>query len=146
MAELELPAVASRIYTECKKCEAERYHIVLAHTNSTSAKIECEVCHSKKTYKLPKAGGTKEKKAPTGAAAKKRAASIEAKANAHKNEYNTLIAAAGEAAAYNMKMKFTLNQKVKHPKFGVGVVRTLSPEKIEVVFEDEVRMLVHNRP
>lgn len=145
MAELTLPAVASRIYVDCKKCEAERYHIVLAHTNSTSAKVECEVCHSKKTYKLPKAGAAKEKKAPTGAAAKRKAASMEAKANAHRDEYNNLMAAAKDEASYNMKLKFTVNQKVKHPKFGTGVVRTLSPEKIEVVFEDGVRMLVHNR-
>jgi len=143
MAETVLPAVASRMYTACKKCDAERYHIVLAHTNSSSAKIECEVCHSKKTYKLPAA--RKPKKA-TGAAAVKKTQAAESRKNAHNKEYEDLVAAAeGSAQGYNMKMKFNLNEKIQHPKFGVGVIKMALPDKIEVVFADEVRLLVHNR-
>ena len=150
MAEQTLPPVAGKIYIECKKCAAERYHTVLAHTTSTSAKVECEICKSKKTYKLPTAAKRKGNEAGIaalkGAALKRKAASLEAKSNAHKNEFNTLVAAAnGEASAYNMKTKFGANQKVKHSKFGMGVIRSVQPDKIEVVFEDEVRMLVHNR-
>lgn len=142
MAELTLPAVASRFYTECKKCGAERYHIVLAHTSATGAKIECEICHSKKAYKL---SSGKPKKV-TGAAAAKKAQAVEAKKSAHGKEFSELMSSAkGELQKYNMKAKFSLNQKIEHPKFGLGVVRVSLPEKIEVVFNDEIRMLVHNR-
>lgn len=142
MAEQTLPAVASRFYTDCKKCGAERYHIVLAHTASTSAKLECEICHSKKTYKLSNGKPRK----VSGAAAQKKAQAVEAKKNAHGREYTELLEAAkGDAQKYNMKMKFTLNQKIEHPKFGLGIVKMAQPEKIEVVFADEIRMLVHNR-
>lgn len=142
MAEQSLPAVASRFYTECKKCGAERYHIVLAHTSATGAKIECEICHSKKAYKL---SSGKPKKV-TGAAAAKKAQAAEAKKSAHGKEFTELMdAAKGDALKYNMKTKFTSNQKIEHPKFGLGVVRMAQPEKIEVVFNDEIRMLVHNR-
>jgi len=142
MAEQTLPAVASRFYTDCKKCGAERYHIVLAHTASTSAKMECEICHSKKTYKLSSGKPRK----VSGAAAQKKAQAAETKKNAHGREYTELLEAAkGDAQKYNMKMKFTLNQKIEHPKFGLGIVKMAQPEKIEVVFVDEIRMLVHNR-
>jgi hypothetical protein len=143
MAEQTLPAVASRFYTDCKKCDAERYHIVLAHPTSTSAKVECEVCHSKKTYKL----ASSKPKRVTGAAATKKAQAVEAKKSAHSKEYSELLGSAGgDSQKYNMKAKFTLNQKIEHPKFGVGIVKMALPEKIEVVFSDEIRLLVHNRP
>ena len=143
MAENALPAVASRFFTECKKCGAERYHIVLAHTTAKSAKIECEVCHSKKAYKLP---SDKPKKV-SGAAAARKAQAAETRKSAHSKEYTQLVGSAkGEAQGYNMKTKFSAHQIIKHPKFGVGVIRASMPEKVEVIFEDEVRMLVHNRP
>ena len=141
MAELSLPAVASRVFTSCKKCAAERYHIVLAHTNATSAKVECEVCHSKKTYKLP---SNKPKKV-SGAAATKKAQAAENRKNAHSKEFGELVSAAGNEQNYNMKAKFSMNDKIKHPKFGVGVIKLSLQDKIEVVFEDQVRTLVHNR-
>ena len=142
MAENALPAVASRFFTACKKCAAERYHIVLAHTNATTAKIECEVCHSKKAYKLP---SNKPKKV-SGAAAAKKAQAAETRKSAHTKEFSNLVQnAKGEAQGYNMKTKFANNQIIKHPKFGVGVIRSSQSNKVEVIFEDMVRMLVHNR-
>lgn len=147
MAEQVLPAVASRFFTDCKKCDAERYHIVLAHPTSTSAKVECEVCHSKKTYKLAgKKSATGLPKKVSGAAAAKKAKADETRKSSHSKEFHELVESAkGDAQGYNMKLKFTLNQKIKHPKFGVGVIKAALPDKIEVVFEDEIRMLVHNR-
>lgn len=143
MAETTLPAVASKIYIDCKKCEAERYHVVLAHTTSTSAKVECEVCKSKKTYKLPSAA---KKKSTAGTGVRRVGKnSAEALAKAHQEEYQKLIDAAVDEQTYNMKLKFALNSKLKHPKFGLGVIRAVQPDKIEVVFSDEVRNLVHNR-
>lgn len=144
MSEQVLPAVAKTIHLPCKKCAVDRFFIVVAHSSPTSAKVKCEVCGSQKTYKLPT-----EKKAKAASAAPKKsrasAASAAAKAS-HTQEYEKLVAEAGaEAKKYSMTHKFASKQKVEHPKFGVGVVRTVMPEKIEVLFADEVRMLVHNR-
>lgn len=140
MAETELPAVAKTIYLECKKCAAERYHVVLAHSTATSAKVQCEVCGAKKTYKLPSAKKATVKKP----GAKPRATRV-SKADEHRNEYEKLMSSNTEAVKYNMKTKFAPNAKLEHPKFGMGVIRAVQPDKIEVVFQDEVRNLVHNR-
>ncbi len=145
MSENQLPPVAKSFFTFCKKCNADRYHTVVAHTTATSAKLKCEICGASSTYKLPKAGATGAKRALTGAAAKRKEQAASAKRNAHLDEYNKLLENDGDTANYNMKTKFELNTKLNHPKFGTGVVKSVQPDKIEVVFEDEVRNLVHNR-
>lgn len=140
-----LPPVAKSFHTFCKKCDADRYHTVVAHTSATSAKLKCEICGASSNYKLPKAGATGVKRALTGAAAKRKEAAATAKRNAHSDEYNQLMSAEGDVTNYNMKAKFNANSKIKHPKFGMGFVKSAQVDKIEVVFEDEVRNLVHNR-
>ncbi|WP_413586959.1 hypothetical protein [Bdellovibrio sp. HCB274] len=140
-----LPPVAKSFFAFCKKCDADRYHVVLAHTSATSAKIKCEICGSQKTYSLPKAQ-TKTGKPLTGAAAKKREQTMNSRKSSHKNEYEMLMANDGASTSnYNMKGKFEKNTKLQHPKFGLGFIKDAATDKIEVVFEDEVRTLIHNR-
>ncbi|QDK37168.1 hypothetical protein [Bdellovibrio sp. NC01] len=140
-----LPPVAKSFFAFCKKCDADRYHVVLAHTTATSAKIKCEICGSQKTYSLPKAQ-TRTGKPLTGAAAKKREQTLNSRKSSHRNEYDMLMSNEGAAtAAYNMKSKFEKNTKLQHPKFGLGFIKDAMTDKIEVVFEDEVRTLIHNR-
>lgn len=140
-----LPAVAKTVYIPCKKCEADRYHVVVAHKSATSAKVKCEICGSQKTYSLPKAQARKP--GNTNIGARRKAAAAEARRTAHLDEYNRLLSEneKGEVKSYNMKSCFELNSKLQHPKFGLGVIRMALSDKIEVVFEDEVRSLVHNR-
>ncbi|MGZ3770359.1 MAG: hypothetical protein ACXVCP_03240 [Bdellovibrio sp.] len=140
-----LPPVAKSFYAFCKKCDADRYHVVLAHTSATSAKIKCEICGSQKNYSLPKAQ-TRTGKPLTGAAAKKREQTMSSRKSSHRNEYDMLMSnEKAPTAAYNMKAKFEKNTKLQHPKFGMGFIKDAMSDKIEVVFEDEVRTLIHNR-
>lgn len=145
MTMTSLPPVAKSFFTFCKKCDGDRYHVVLAHTSATSAKIECEICKSKKTYTLPKAQ-TRTGKPLTGAAAKKREATMSSRKSSHRNEYDMLMSnQSANVSSYNMKQKFEKNTKLEHPKFGMGFIKEAQNEKIEVVFEDAVRSLIHNR-
>ena len=145
----QLPPVAKSFHTFCKKCDADRYHTVVAHTTATSAKLKCEICGASSTYKLPKAGAaakTGAKRPLAGAAAKRKETAEAARRTAHNDEYQKLIdSAAGDINKYNMKIKFAINTKLEHPKFGVGFVKAVQIDKIEVIFADEVRNLVHNR-
>lgn len=132
-----LPAVAQNIFISCKKCESDRYHKVLAHTSETSAKVQCEVCGSKKTYKLPK---PKIAKPPSKAR----------KSKVIKNDspgWETLKSeiGVGNIQNYKMSISFKNQSAIQHPSFGVGFIVQSTPQKIEVVFEDGVRQLVHNR-
>lgn len=148
MSELTLPPVAKSFYTLCKKCEGERYHVVLAHTSSTKAKIECEVCKSRKTYTLPKTGSdAPSAKRLSGAAAAGSAKKAAASARSHTGQYeiyNTNKMAV-DATPYSIKTKFKESEKLNHPKFGIGFVTKTYDEKIDVIFVDEVRTLMQNR-
>ena len=140
-----LPAVAKSIFAFCKKCDADRYHVVLAHTSATSAKIKCEICGSQKAFSLPKAQ-TRTGKPLSGAAAKKREQTVNSRKSSHRNEYDMLMAnEKAQTLPYNMKGKFEKNTKLEHPKFGIGFIKDVVNDKLEVVFEDELRSLIHNR-
>lgn len=156
MSEMSLPTVAKSIYLECKKCGAERYHRVLAHTSTITAKVRCEVCGGSKVYKLPKVqersassssrssgSSVRRSSSSTGLSASRARSS----ASSHSDEYHTFLAAhASEAAqAYSMKTNYQNSDKVDHPKFGLGFVRATFPDRVEIVFKDEVKTLIHNR-
>lgn len=143
MSENTLPPVAKSFYHYCKKCEANRYQRVLTHTGPDSAKLECEVCHSKSTFKLEKPGAVRKTVVKAGGVARPAAS----RRSTHASEYELLLDQHSEAQAipFSIKTKFEANQKLNHPKFGIGIIRSASGEKIEVVFSDEIKFLVHNR-
>jgi hypothetical protein len=138
-----LPPVAKSFHTFCKKCDADRYHRVLAHTSATSAKIECEICKSKKTYSLPKAGSSVAKKSTNGT----KKVGVRKSANSHADEFNALMLNRGaeKGLPFSIKTKFQMDQKIDHPKFGPGFVKTVQPDRIDVMFEEELKTLMHNK-
>ncbi|MCB0342219.1 MAG: hypothetical protein H6626_01795 [Pseudobdellovibrionaceae bacterium] len=132
----KLPAVATNMYYACKKCDADRYHKVIAHVDSERAKIECEVCGSVKTYRVKKTkAGVK--KTTTRRRKSKTPADIWA-------ELKETVDVASPMT-YDMKQRFEANSAIEHPKFGLGVVTEVQALKIHVTFEDGDRYLVHNR-
>lgn len=138
-----LPPVAKSFFALCKKCDADRYHTVLAHTTSTSAKLKCEVCGSTKSWSLPRPG---KPGAKTSAAVTQRRANTEAaRKTAYQGKYEALLKASTKEEKYSMKASFEMNQKLAHPKFGMGIVTGVYADKVEVFFEDETRFLIHNR-
>jgi hypothetical protein len=138
----ELPAVARNIHLACKKCETDRYHVVVAHLTATSAKVKCEVCGSQKTFKLTKPKVAKAKKTGTSKprASKKNEPDSATVWNELKDQIGT-----DRIVPYNMKTKFGLANAIEHPKFGLGFVTAMTNERIEVMFVEGGRALVHNR-
>jgi hypothetical protein len=135
-----LPKVASSFSLECKKCGYERFHRVLTHVDSKTAKVECEICKSKKTYKLNE-GGSMAKKAASPRKKKEKSESTGNDVFAKMKEK----AGSGKARPYRMADTYAPEMMIEHPKFGVGFVITSVQDKIEVAFEDTNRALVQNR-
>lgn len=133
-----LPPVARKVFYPCKKCEVERYQVVLAHTSSKAAKLECEVCHTKNTLKMEDSSAKKATgKVKTGSKSTR---------GSHKVRWEQLTQnSQKEPTPYNMKKAFEVESLIDHPKFGIGVVTALTDSSIQVVFEDQERSLVHNR-
>lgn len=138
MTTMQLPAVAKKVFYPCKKCETERYQVVIAHATPKSARLECEVCKTKNlmTIEEPKRSRSTvpKKKAAAGKAAKDLA------------RWQQLRETNSESPKpYNMKSAFETGAALEHPKFGLGFVIQSSVQAIQVVFEDAERSLVHNR-
>lgn len=134
----QLPAVAKKVYFRCSKCETDRYQVVLTHTSLTSAKLECEVCKSKNSFKLEEPKRTRSA-VPKKPSTKGRAASHVAKWGQLRDNN------AEKPTSYNMKKEFEVGAALDHPKFGLGFVVNVTEAAIQVIFEDEQRQLVHNR-
>lgn len=128
----QLPEVGKNIYIQCKKCDRERYFKVITHVSATSAKCECEVCKTKKTYKLESP-----KKPKT--TAKTRASVAKAA------EWEKMVSdrSSSKKIPYRLNTKFEVDQVLDHPMFGVGVVTKALAAKIEVIFKQETKILIH---
>lgn len=132
----KLPAVAKNFYYHCNKCDAERYHRVLAHLSSTEARLECEVCGSKKKYKVGKAVATTKKKTTR----KKSAATHEKAWEELKEKFSDL-----PPEVYSIRGNFRTDSLIDHPTFGIGVVTESHSRKIEVCFQEGMKTLMHRR-
>jgi hypothetical protein len=144
-----LPKVASNIHIVCKKCAQDRYHRVLAHVDDSSIKVECEVCHSKRTHKINE-GNENVKAAKSATKAKKtskRAPRGPSATEVQNARFKELLEKMGDAKPqpYRMANVYQVDAKIEHPKFGLGFVAASLPDKIEVVFEDLNRSLVQGR-
>ena len=135
-----LPPVARSIYVFCKKCNTDRYFKVITHTSSTTAKLKCEVCKASRNYSIED-----EKKSP--APVRKRAPAgtpKPSKAAAHwillKDQYR-----GGGPVDYSTAHQFKDRDSLMHPTFGLGFVTKTHANKIEVVFADSVKELLHAR-
>lgn len=138
----QLPTVAKKVFYQCKKCETERYQVVIAHATAKSARLECEVCKTKNLMTID------EPKSRRSAVPKKKPSAKVAANKVSKDlarwqqlrETNS-----DKPTPYNMKTSFETGAALEHPKFGLGFVIHAGVQAIQVVFEDAERSLVHNR-
>jgi len=139
-----LPAVAKKVFYTCKKCETDRYQVVVTHMSENTAKLECEVCKTKNSFKLEE---PKISRARSAVPKKKTTKSVGARAAASVAKWNELREQSSEKPKpYSMKNVFEVGSVVEHPKFGLGFVVQISTQAMQVIFEDGERSLVHNRP
>ena len=128
--------VGTEIISHCSKCKLALAHTIATLKNEkTVHKVVCNTCKHTHVYKDPKK------------VKKKRATRRSAKAEqTHEEVYKTALNEANsKAQEYSIKGKFYKGDLINHPTFGDGVIdKTLDDNKIQVIFQDEVRTLVHN--
>ncbi len=52
--------------------------------------------------------------------------------------------AKGQARPYMTSALFVIDQVINHESFGLGVVTSVADKKIEVIFEGQRKLLIHN--
>lgn len=138
----EIDEVGSDIEAYCPKCKADTSHTVITKYEDEIRRVQCSPCGDVHTFRRPR--GDLEDDLPEPVAARKRAA-------VKKPTWQEAMDRAGNkqlanARPYSIRDTYDEGDTVKHPKFGMGFVTEISENKVEVTFQDERRVLIHNRP
>ncbi|MEK7705636.1 MAG: hypothetical protein AAB426_11805 [Myxococcota bacterium] len=122
----------------CSRCGLELAHVVVAMNGARIVRVECKTCHTVHAHRRgapsahePRARGSAPTRVPV-----------------HEREYERLLTGKDPATArpYAPQSLLDAGALVRHPTFGVGIVsRVLSDDKVQVIFRDAARVLVHAR-
>lgn len=128
--------VGSDCLSYCTSCRMDLNHVVVAMKGDRVAKVECRTCKKIHAYRIPKGQKAPAKKSTR---ATKKTVSVE-------DEWSRLMEATKDSPTknYSTKSSFQQGDRLNHPKFGDGVVgKVIYPNKLEVVFKQDVKVLVH---
>lgn len=130
----------------CTRCKMVLAHTILAMVGEKIAKVRCNTCGGDHAFRgapdAPKAtssraaSSTTRTSAPRATKADKVVISFEQQL-AEKDVAN--------AATYNVRETFALDQVIRHPTFGLGLVTAVRGDKMDVAFKAETRTLIHGR-
>jgi len=135
--------VGKEIVTTCGRCQLKLAHLIVTMKNTkTPGRVQCKTCDSTHLYK---------DSTMTSAATKVKATRKVTKKDTRSNEeiWTSAIKSAknnDEIKPYSITANFFVGDIIEHINFGKGIVQSLvSKEKIEVVFQDNIKTLVHNK-
>jgi len=123
--------------------------IIVAMIGSKIARVQCRTCKKERAYSAPK-GATDPMVAPPKAAARERASgTTRSTRTSVEDEWKKKMEEAGSQAkrvVYSIKAALGMGDVVKHPSYGDGVVlKLIFPNKAEVIFQDDLRTLIHSK-
>lgn len=136
------------IEARCTKCREILNHRIVAMVEDKVVRVECNTCNGVHNYHAPPTA--KEAKAPrktaSGAVAKTSTPRTPKKdpLEAEREEWASLKPTfePDRALPYDMNNRYQLRHLIKHPTFGLGVVKALiTPNKMQVLFQDGVKLL-----
>ena len=114
--EKQIHAVGERVEKFCAACGEDRGHVVVSVTKRGQiSRVSCPKCGAKSTFKSGTGAGAQGPSARTG-------------------------------APYDRTRTYRAGQSMTHPVFGLGeVTAVIEPQKIDVLFSDRLRRLIHAR-
>jgi len=131
--------VGGEVDATCTRCKMDLAHTILAMVGSKIARVRCNTCGSDHVYR-----GTQS--SSRSVAARPRASSTE-KVPKTIVGFDEQLAAldVGKAQDYRPDLPFAVDQVVRHPTFGLGIVRAVRQDKMDVAFKSAERTLVQGR-
>lgn len=136
-------SAGKEILSHCGKCQLKLAHVIMSMKDSlTPHKVQCKTCNSVHSYRAQAAGtaarGTSSKtksRAPVQTRSAQELWNEAMRTNGHKNK-----------KSYSIKAKFQVGDVISHPSFGEGLVQAnLSNDRIEVLFQSDIKNLVHGK-
>ncbi|MCA9742542.1 MAG: hypothetical protein H6695_13875 [Deferribacteres bacterium] len=133
-------AVGDEVFTECGKCKSEMYHVITAMSGDKIRKVMCKGCNTTHLYK------DKAEKAKKKSAAKEKKVT-KPRRRIRKYDWDALSSDIEEDELVDYQLAADLSEArgIRHKSFGIGVItKVISEKQIEVLFKDEMKILVHN--
>ena len=135
--------VGGNVDSWCGKCGMMLAHTIEAMVGDKPARVQCNTCHSQHGHKPYKPGEAprqvreREERGPRGPSV----------GQAKASHYKELLKGRELAMAkrYSPKDKYAPGDLVEHPSFGLGIATALKDNKVEVLFEEGAKVLVHGR-
>jgi hypothetical protein len=134
-------SAGKEILSYCGKCKLKLAHVIMSMKDSvTPHKVQCKTCNSTHQHKLQAA-------ASSGAKSQTRSKVPVQTRSAH-DLWNEAMRVHGHKnkKSYSIKAKFQVGDVISHPSFGEGFVQAnLSNDRIEVLFQSDIKNLVHGK-
>jgi hypothetical protein len=142
--------VGNDVESYCSKCKMMILHTVEAMVGSEPKRVQCNSCHSQHVYKAHPPGEAPAKpraaRSAGRASAGSRSSGVGGRIRASDYERMMEGRSGSDARRYSPKAIYKVGEVIAHPTFGTGVATTLKDAtKIEVLFQDGPRVLVHAR-
>jgi len=136
-------SAGKEVLSYCGKCKLSLGHIIVSMKDTaTIGKVQCNTCQATHMYKDPSTK-TKRAKAGMGTGPKKR--SSKKTVSIGQLWMDEMGKASGKSKPYSVKDLFVVGDIMDHKKFGPGIVQNLIDDKIEVLFQHELKILVHGK-
>jgi len=133
--------VGGDVEAYCTTCKTMKDHVIVAMLGERPGKVECAGCHKQHAYR-PNPPGQKSASEPR---ARKSAPAVSAPPIVEALEAR-LAGREAEARVYAPGERYTIDDIVKHPTFGLGVVVSLpAAQKVEIDFRGGRKLLLHDR-
>ncbi|MED5465697.1 MAG: hypothetical protein VX699_13690 [Myxococcota bacterium] len=126
----------------CGKCKMTLAHVIVAMEGTKVARAQCKTCYATHAYRKDPA--LKAKKTTTPRASSK----ANTKPRFSATEFDVVMSQRNIAKArqYGIRETFVESDVIDHKKFGLGAVTScLADNKIEVLFREGPKTLVHSR-
>jgi len=132
--------VGEHIVTRCSRCNNDMNHTVVAQgADGIVARVKCMVCSSEHNYKRSVSKITGSQSRTTRVAKVNVPTGYKLWEEAKNGAVNKV------PINYSMDQKFQKNNLICHPTLGEGVVMNAYDNKIDVIFRNDIKALVHNK-
>jgi hypothetical protein len=135
------------IDSRCTRCRVVTNHTIVAMVGDSVVRVQCNTCGGMHNYHAPKPEKVERVVKSRSAAAPKAAKEPRTtRSKAAVLEQEQWLAASrdadpAQAAPYSMDGTYPVNSWVNHPVFGFGLVLSVVPNKVEILFQDGKKLL-----
>jgi hypothetical protein len=130
----------------CTRCKVDNVHVIVAVWEGAVKKVLCKSCNHEHLFRRPRAGRAEAPPRPRASRAPGRRSHAPEPSPAERWKEALSGRDPNAAKAYSMKGSFAAGDMIRHASFGQGLVAKLvPPDKMEVMFEEGTKVLVHRR-